>query len=87
MKKIVLSILVMLATLLMPMTAMAAKENAKLNNVDIHTSLNSSVLEQCDVELMETDGTGFKIGAGLKLFGGSTRSYRKKSYEIKSNFR
>lgn len=54
-----------------------------LNNVNSHTSLNSTVIEPCDVELIEKDGSGFKIGAGLKLFGGSTRSYKKKSYEIK----
>ena len=60
-----------------------AIDKSKLNKVDYNTSLNSTVLEECDVELLETDGTGFKIRAGLKLFGGSTRSYRKKSYEIK----
>lgn len=55
----------------------------KLSNVNSHTALNSSVLEQCYVELFEKDGSGFRAGAGLKLFGGSTRSYKKKSYEIK----
>lgn len=60
-----------------------AIDESKLNKVNTHMSLNSPVLEECDVELIETDGTGFKIKAGLKLFGGSTRSYRKKSYEIK----
>ena len=34
-------------------------------------------------ELIETDGTGFQITAGLKLFGGSTRGHVKKSYELK----
>lgn len=60
-----------------------AIDESKLNRVNSHTSLNSSVIEECDVELIEKDGTGFKISAGLKLFGGSTRSYKKKSYEIK----
>lgn len=54
-----------------------------LNNVNSHTALNSTVIEPSTVELLELDGSGFKINAGLKLFGGSTRSYRKKSYEIK----
>ena len=54
-----------------------------LRKVNSNTSLNSSVIEPCDVELIEKDGSGFKIQAGLKLFGGSTRSYPKKSYEIK----
>lgn len=62
--------------------SIAIDEN-KLRNVNSHTSLNSTVIEGCDVELLEQDGSGFKIGAGLKLFGGSTRSYPKKSYEIK----
>lgn len=65
-----------------PVVSIAIDKN-KLNKVNNNTSLNSKVIEQCDVELLETDGTGFKIGAGLKLFGGSTRSYKKKSYEIK----
>ena len=39
--------------------------------------------KKVDVEFIETDGTGFKIKAGLKLFGGSTRGHAKKSYEIK----
>lgn len=60
-----------------------AMDKSKLNKVNNHTSLNSTVLEECDVELIEKNGSGFKIKAGLKLFGGSTRSYRKKSYEIK----
>ena len=60
-----------------------AINQSDLNNVNYHTSLNSTVQEPVSVELLETDGTGFKIDAGLKLFGGSTRSYRKKSYEIK----
>ena len=54
-----------------------------LTNVNTHTSLNSSVIEPCFVEYFDSEGTGFSIGAELKLFGGSTRSYRKKSYEIK----
>lgn len=65
-----------------PILSISIDKN-KLNNVDVHTSLNSSVIEPCEVELIEKDGSGFKIGAGLKLFGGSTRSYKKKSYEIK----
>ncbi len=55
----------------------------KLNNVNSHTSLNSSVLEHGYVEYFDKDGGGFKLNMGLKLFGGSTRSYKKKSYEIK----
>ena len=54
-----------------------------LKNVNTHTSLNSTVIEPCAVELFEKNGSGFQINAGLKLFGGSTRSYPKKSYEIK----
>ncbi len=54
-----------------------------LSNVNSHTSLTSTVMEPVNVELLELDGKGFQIDAGLKLFGGSTRSYRKKSYEIK----
>ncbi len=53
------------------------------SNVNTHTSLNSNVIEPCFVEYFDSEGTGFSIGAGLKLFGGSTRSYKKKSYEIK----
>ncbi len=34
-------------------------------------------------EYFELDGSGFEIGAGLKLFGGSTRGHAKKSYELK----
>lgn len=54
-----------------------------LSNVNTHTALDSSVIEPCFVEYFDSEGTGFSIGAGLKLFGGSTRSYKKKSYEIK----
>ena len=66
----------------LPVLSLAINESA-LSNVNRHTSLNSTVIEPCNVELIEKDGTGFQIDAGLKLFGGSTRSYRKKSYEIK----
>lgn len=34
-------------------------------------------------EFFELNGEGFEIGAGLKLFGGSTRGHAKKSYELK----
>ena len=54
-----------------------------LYNVNVHTSLNSTVVEPVNAELLELDGKGFQIDAGLKLFGGSTRSYPKKSYELK----
>lgn len=37
----------------------------------------------CNAELLELNGTGFSINAGLKLFGGSTRGHSKKSYELK----
>ena len=60
-----------------------AINRSDLYNVNVHTSLNSSVIEPVNAELLELDGTGFQIDAGLKLFGGSTRSYPKKSYEIK----
>ncbi len=40
-------------------------------------------LKPCNAELLELDGTGFSISAGLKLFGGSTRGHAKKSYELK----
>ena len=60
-----------------------AMNSADFRNVNVHTSLNSTVIEPVSVELLELDGNGFKIDAGLKLFGGSTRSYKKKSYEIK----
>ncbi len=60
-----------------------AMDKAKLNKVNRNTSLNSTVIEECDVEYLDKDGEGFKIKAGLKLFGGSTRSYKKKSYELK----
>ena len=40
-------------------------------------------MKSVDVELIEKDKTGFKITAGLKLFGGSTRGHAKKSYELK----
>lgn len=60
-----------------------AIDKNKLSNVDNHTALNSGVIEQCNVELINADGTGFHVNGGLKLFGGSTRSYKKKSYEIK----
>ncbi|NLC47857.1 MAG: hypothetical protein GX758_00650, partial [Tenericutes bacterium] len=39
--------------------------------------------KKVNAELIETDGTGFQINAGLKLFGGSTRGHSKKSYELK----
>lgn len=58
-------------------------DKKKLNKVNSHTSLNSKVLEHGYVEYFDKDGGGFKINMGLKLFGGSTRSYKKKSYEIK----
>ena len=60
-----------------------AMNKSDFNNVNYHTSLNSNVIEPVNVELIEKDGSGFQIDAGLKLFGGSTRYYRKKSYEIK----
>lgn len=34
-------------------------------------------------QYFELNGDGFEIGAGLKLFGGSTRGHAKKSYELK----
>ena len=66
----------------LPVLSLAINRSA-LYNVNSHTSLNSSVIEPVFAELIEMDNTGFKVNGGLKLFGGSTRSYRKKSYEIK----
>ena len=60
-----------------------AINSSNLKNVNTHTSLNSTVIEPVNATLIEKDNTGFSIDGGLKLFGGSTRSYRKKSYEIK----
>lgn len=57
--------------------------NSDLRNVNSHTALNSNVLEPAYVQFLSSNGIEFELGAGLKLFGGSTRSYRKKSYEIK----
>lgn len=37
----------------------------------------------CYATLIELDGSGFSIGAGLKLFGGATRGHAKKSFELK----
>lgn len=65
-----------------PILSLAINTKA-LKNVNTHTSLNSSVIEPVNATLIEKDNTGFSIDGGLKLFGGSTRSYRKKSYEIK----
>ncbi len=53
------------------------------NYVNTHTGLKSTVQEPCNVELIDKDGSVFQVNAGLKLFGGSTRYYKKKSYEIK----
>ena len=66
----------------LPVMSLAINKS-NLSNVNSHTSLNSSVIEPVNVELIEKDGSGFNVNGGLKLFGGSTRSYRKKSYEIK----
>ena len=51
-----------------------AIDSSKLNKVDTHTSLNSTVLEECDVELMETDGTGFKISKRPKEYNREPRN-------------
>ena len=58
-------------------------DKKKLNKVNSNTGLNSKVQERGYVEYFDKDGSGFGINVGLKLFGGSTRSYKKKSYEIK----
>ena len=60
-----------------------ALNSSDLNNINSHTSTESTITKKVSAELLEQDGGGFKIDAGLKLFGGSTRSYRKKSYELK----
>ncbi len=53
------------------------------NTINANTSTESKITKKVNAELLEQDGGGFQIDAGLKLFGGSTRSYRKKSYELK----
>ena len=58
-------------------------DSKKLNKVNNNTSLNSKVQERGYVDYFDKEGEGFSINVGLKLFGGSTRSYKKKSYEIK----
>jgi hypothetical protein len=40
-------------------------------------------IKPAHVEFFDLNGQGFEIGAGLKLFGGSTRGHAKKSYELK----
>ena len=60
-----------------------AMNESDFNRVNRNTSLTSTVMEPVSAELFELNGDGFQIDCGLKLFGGSTRSYRKKSYEIK----
>ena len=60
-----------------------AMNKSDFNYVNTHTGLKSTVQEPCNVELIDKDGSMFQVGAGLKLFGGSTRYYKKKSYEIK----
>ncbi len=40
-------------------------------------------IKPCSAELIELDGSGFYITAGLKLFGGATRGHAKKSFELK----
>ncbi len=58
-------------------------DSKKLNKVNNNTSLNSKVQERGYVDYFDKESEGFSINVGLKLFGGSTRSYKKKSYEIK----
>ena len=53
-------------------------DSKKLNKVNNNTSLNSDVQEKGYVEYFDKEGEGFSIDVGLKLFGGSTRSYKKK---------
>ena len=54
-----------------------------LNTINTNTSTESKITRKVNAEMLKQDGGGFQIDAGLKLFGGSTRSYRKKSYELK----
>lgn len=49
----------------------------------INSNPGTNYLKPVNAQLLETDGSGFEIEAGLKLFGGSTRYYSKKSYELK----
>ncbi len=53
------------------------------NTINANTSTESKITRKVNAQLLTQDGGGFQIDAGLKLFGGSTRSYRKKSYELK----
>ena len=53
-----------------------------LSNLHTH-AWTEGYMKKVDVELLELDGSGFKISAGLKLFGGATRGHAKKSYELK----
>ncbi len=66
----------------LPVLSLAIDED-DLSHVNYNTSLTSKVQEPVNVELIEQDGSGFQVNGGLKLFGGSTRFMRKKSYEIK----
>ena len=62
-----------------------AMNDEDFDYVNRHTGLDSPVREPVNAELIELDGSGFQIDGALKLFGGSTRFYPKKSYEIKFN--
>ena len=60
-----------------------ALNSGDFNTINANSSTESKIVKPVSAELLEQDGGGFKIDAGLKLFGGSTRAYRKKSYELK----
>ncbi len=60
-----------------------AINQSDFSTINSHTSTESTITKKVNAEMLEQDGGGFQIDAGLKLFGGSTRSYRKKSYELK----
>ena len=53
------------------------------STINANISTESKITRKVNAEMLKQDGGGFQIDAGLKLFGGSTRSYRKKSYELK----
>lgn len=57
-------------------------DTTDLKNLHSHAWVEGYI-KPCVAEYIDSNGTGFKISAGLKLFGGSTRGHAKKSYELK----
>ena len=60
-----------------------AINSSDFSTINANTSTESKITRKVNAQLLTQNGGGFQIDAGLKLFGGSTRSYRKKSYELK----